>query len=64
MNLSIQAPSNAKLKDGVYYGSGTGFGGRLSVKVVVSGNKIADIQVTSHSETLSPINYFAMVHQL
>ena len=59
MNLSIQAPSNAKLKDGVYYGSGTGFGGRLSVKVVVSGNKIADIQVTSHSETLSPINYFA-----
>lgn len=59
LNLSIQAPSNAKLKDGVYYGSGTGFGGRLSVKVVVSGNKIADIQVTSHSETLSPINYFA-----
>lgn len=59
VNFNIQAPSNAKLKDGVYYGSGTGFGGRLSVKVVVSGNKIADIQVTSHSETLSPINYFA-----
>lgn len=64
VNFNIQAPSNAKLKDGVYYGSGTGFGGRLSVKVVVSGNKIADIQVTSHSETLSPINYFAMVHRL
>lgn len=59
MSFNISPPSNAKLKDGVYYGSGTGFGGTLGVKVVVSGNKIADIQVISQNETLSPINYFA-----
>jgi uncharacterized protein with FMN-binding domain len=46
----------ASYKDGSYTGSATGFGGRLSVKVTVSGGKISAIEVTSHNETSS---YFA-----
>lgn len=30
----------AAYKDGTYYGTGTGFGGTLKVKVVISGGKI------------------------
>ncbi|MDO4313425.1 MAG: FMN-binding protein [Eubacteriales bacterium] len=37
-------------KDGVYYGTGTGFGGTLKVKVEISGGKIASIQVVEHKD--------------
>lgn len=44
-------------KDGTYQGSGTGFGGTVSVQVTISGGKIASIDVLSASgETPS---YFA-----
>lgn len=33
----------AAYKDGTYYGTGTGFGGTLKVKVEISGGKITDI---------------------
>ena len=46
---SVSIPN--KLKDGTYYGSGEGYGGNLKVKVKVSGGKISDISVLSHSET-------------
>lgn len=34
-------------KDGTYTGSGTGFGGTISVSVTVSGGKIASVNITS-----------------
>lgn len=37
-------------KDGTYYGSGTGFGGPLTVKVVISNGKIASIEITETSD--------------
>ncbi|MGN0351702.1 MAG: FMN-binding protein [Roseburia sp.] len=33
-------------KDGTYYGSGTGFAGTITVKVVISGGKIFSIEIT------------------
>lgn len=36
--------------DGTYYGTGTGFAGPLKVKVVVSGGKIASIQIVETSD--------------
>ena len=47
VNTSI--PS--QLKDGVYNGSASGYGGEIRVKVTVSNGKISDIKVESHSET-------------
>lgn len=38
-------------KDGEYEGAGTGFGGKINVKVTIAGGKIADIEVLSHTET-------------
>ena len=35
----------AAYKDGTYYGTGTGFAGELKVKVIISGGKIASIQI-------------------
>lgn len=52
---STSSPSNttipSKLKDGTYYGQANGYAGAVKVKVVVSGGKISDISVVSHSET-------------
>ncbi|NCC42450.1 MAG: FMN-binding protein [Clostridia bacterium] len=40
----------AAYKDGTYYGTGTGFGGTLKVKVDIAGGKISAIQITEHSD--------------
>lgn len=42
-------------KDGTYYGSGTGFGGTTTVKVVISGGKIAEITIQSTDDDSSYI---------
>ena len=42
-------------RDGTYYGTGTGFGGQLTVKVDISGGRIASIQVTQHNDGSSYI---------
>ena len=46
----------AAYKDGTYYGTGTGFGGTLKVKVVVSGGKIASIEVVENHDDSSYLN--------
>ncbi len=38
-------------KDGVYEGTGTGFGGAINVAVTIEGGKIAKVEVLSHKET-------------
>ena len=40
----------AAYKDGTYYGSATGFAGPIKVKVVISGGKIASIEIVSTSD--------------
>ncbi len=40
----------AAYRDGVYYGSGTGFAGTITVKVTISGGKIAAIEITGTSD--------------
>lgn len=40
----------AAYRDGVYTGTGTGFGGQMTVQVIVSGGKITDIQVLSSKD--------------
>lgn len=47
--------------DGVYYGSGTGFGGTLQVKVTVSGGQIAAIEITQYSDGSSYIQSASQV---
>ncbi len=37
--------------DGVYTGTGAGYGGTITVQVTIKDGKIADIQIVSHSET-------------
>lgn len=39
------------LQNGVYFGSGTGFGGKMEVEVFIDLNKIKDIKIISHEET-------------
>ena len=46
----------AAYKDGTYYGSGTGFAGPIKVKVVISGGKIASIEIVSTSDGSSYIS--------
>lgn len=36
--------------DGVYEGTGTGYGGPLKVEVTIHGGRIAEIRIASHSE--------------
>ncbi|SFE80474.1 FMN-binding protein [Peptostreptococcus sp. D1] len=52
---STSSPVNTsipnKLKDGTYYGEANGYAGPVKVKVVVSGGRISDISVESHTET-------------
>lgn len=43
----------AAYKDGTYYGTGTGFGGTLKVQVVISGGKIASIDVIENHDDSS-----------
>lgn len=42
-------------QDGVYEGSGKGFAGEIKVRVTVTGGKIADIEIISHSDGVSYI---------
>lgn len=42
-------------RDGTYYGTGTGFGGALTVKVDISGGQIVSIQIIQHSDGSSYI---------
>lgn len=51
---SVQEP--AAYKDGTYYGTGTGFGGTLKVKVVISGGKIASVEVVENHDDSSYLN--------
>ncbi len=39
-----------KLKDGIYYGTGTGFAGDLTVKVVIEGGKIISVSIVSTND--------------
>lgn len=39
------------MNDGVYTGTGDGFGGKITVSVTVTDGKIAAIEVVEHSET-------------
>lgn len=41
----------AELTDGVFEGTGTGFGGELKVAVTVEGGKITKVEVLSHNDT-------------
>ncbi len=50
---TVQDP--AAYKDGTYYGSGTGFAGPITVKVVVKNGKISTIDITQHSDGSSYI---------
>lgn len=45
---AVEDPS--AYKDGTYYGTGTGFGGTLKVKVEISGGKITDIQIMENQD--------------
>ena len=51
-----QSGNAAAYKDGTYYGTGTGFGGTLKVKVVISGGKIASIEVVENHDDSSYLN--------
>ncbi len=44
---AVPAFEDAEYKDGVYYGTGTGFGGEVKVKVVIAQGKITEITVES-----------------
>lgn len=44
------------LKDGVYTGTGAGYGGTIKLQVTVSKGKITDIQIISNSETSGYLN--------
>lgn len=46
----------AAYKDGTYYGSAIGFAGPIKVKVVISGGKIASIEIVSTSDGSSYIS--------
>lgn len=46
--LAVEDPS--AYKDGTYYGTGTGFGGTLKVKVEISGGKITSIQIMENQD--------------
>lgn len=46
-----EAVMQASLRDGVYTASAEGFGGKLTVKVTISGGALASVEVVEHSET-------------
>lgn len=43
-------------KDGVYIGTGAGYGGTVKVQMTVSGGKITNLEILSHSETSGYLN--------
>ena len=45
---SVQEP--ASYKDGIYYGTGSGFAGDMKVEVVISGGKISSIQIVETND--------------
>lgn len=47
---------NKNLKDGEFIGEGTGYGGKIKVKVTIKNGKIEEIKVLSHNETPSFFN--------
>ena len=47
----VEVPAEAALAPNEYIGEGNGFGGPVKVKVTMDGDKIAKIDVLSHSET-------------
>ena len=50
-STSVQAVEDpSAYKDGTYYGTGTGFGGTLKVKVEISGGKIISIQIMENQD--------------
>ena len=50
-STSVQAVDDpSAYKDGTYYGTGTGFGGTLKVKVEISGGKITSIQIMENQD--------------
>lgn len=50
-STSVQAVEDpSAYKDGTYYGTGTGFGGTLKVKVEISGRKITSIQIMENQD--------------
>lgn len=50
-STSVQAVEDpSAYKDGIYYGTGTGFGGTLKVKVEISGGKITSIQIMENQD--------------
>ncbi len=50
-STSVQAVVDpSAYKDGTYYGTGTGFGGTLKVKVEISGGKITSIQIMENQD--------------
>lgn len=53
----------AAYKDGTYYGTGTSFGGPLTVKVEISGGKIASIEITKTSDGSSFIQKASVLIQ-
>ena len=54
--VSTVDESDAEYVDGTYYGSGTGFSGTITVKVVISGGKISSITITDSSDDASYLN--------
>lgn len=42
-------------KDGIYYGTGTGFGGAIKVEVKISSGKISSVRIIQHSDGSSYI---------
>lgn len=53
----------AAYKDGTYYGTGTGFGGPLTVRVEISGGKIVSIEITKTSDGSSFIQKASVLIQ-
>lgn len=50
-STSVQAVEDpSAYKDGTYYGTGTGFGGTLKVKVEISGGKLTSIQIMENQD--------------
>lgn len=41
----------ADLQNGIYMGSGIGFGGKMEVEIFIDSNKIRDIRIINHRET-------------
>lgn len=54
-----------KLKDGEYFGSANGYGGNLTVKVIIKNGKISTIDVVSQNETPEYFNRaYAVINKI